>query len=73
MTVYLKNSTGSVVLRINDAVRWTYNTVITEHNGLKFYHGCDTNAGEYFTDMLVEPSSSGIDVDAALDIVEGIV
>lgn len=72
MTVYLKDASGNVLDTIEDAKSWNTCGVMLMENGYRVYHGCDAEAGQYYTDQLKEDSEPNTDVDKALDIVQGV-
>lgn len=79
MTVYHMDAQGKVLRVIDDVISYTDSSVIARGVGeLRRICGCDTAAGEYFSPTPEPPApptppSSGEDVDAVLDIVEGVI
>lgn len=79
MTVYHMDAQGKVLRVIDDAVSYDRSSIIVcGMSGARRILGCDTAAGEYFSPTPEPPApptppSSGEDVDAVLDIVEGVI
>ena len=76
MRIYHMDAQGKVLRVIDDVMGYTDSSVIARGvGGLRRILGCDTAAGEYFspTPEPPTPPSSGEDVDAVLDIVEGVI
>lgn len=79
MRIYHMDAQGSVLRVIDDVISYTDSSVIAHGvGGLRRILGCDTAAGECFSPTPEPPApptppSSGEDVDAVLDIVEGVI